>query len=92
MTEQLQVAGAHFQNSFLAKGTARSDILAVLGLDSSEKVLITATASPENVVKIMKLLEQDFDFGKGGGVAFTLPLSAVSGPATLMILSGGNIK
>ncbi len=84
--------GAHCENAVMARGTARSDILEMLELDSSDKVLILATALPQDVPKIMDVLKKDFHFGNGGGVAFSVPVSAVSGPASLLILSGGKYR
>ncbi len=85
----LASSGASEINTVYADGTARSDILEVLGLDSSERMLITASVPPERVAAIMDTLERDYSFGKGGGVAFTVNMTAVSGPASLHILSGG---
>ena len=87
----LASAGAHYQNAVLAHGTARSDLFSVLGLDSSEKILILATVEPDRVPLVMETLKTNFDFGKGGGIAFTTPITSVSGPASLLILSGGNV-
>lgn len=87
----LAASGAHYQNAVFAHGTARTDLLSVLGLDSSEKVLILATVEPNKVPFIMEMLKTNFDFGKGGGIAFTAPITAVSGPASFLILSGGNV-
>ncbi len=89
---ELKEKGAHFENVILAQGTARSNLLEVLGLDSSEKVLITASIMPDKVDGLMRMLEANFKFGNGGGIAFTVPMTAVSSPAALMLLSGGLIK
>ncbi|MBQ7163810.1 MAG: hypothetical protein IJR61_00600 [Clostridia bacterium] len=86
---EIKKLGANYENVFLAHGTARSDLLQVLGLDSTEKTLITASVSPKDVAGIMLALQRDFKFGNGGGVAFTAPIEAVSGPAGAFILSGG---
>ena len=91
ISASLQTAGVHFENAVMAHGTARSDLLSVLGLDSAEKVMITGTVRPEKVAFVMEMLKTNFDFGKGGGVAFTVPITAVSGPAALMIMTGGNV-
>lgn len=88
----LTALGVRFQNAVLAHGTARSDLLSMLGLDSSEKVLILATVDPDRVPIVMETLKTNFDFGKGGGIAFTVPITAVSSPASLFILSGGKLK
>ena len=86
----LASSGAHYQNAVFAHGTARTDLLSVLGLDSSEKVFILATVEPDKVPFVMEMLKTSFDFGKGGGIAFTVPVTSVSSPASLLILSGGN--
>ena len=86
---EIKKLGANFENVILAQGTARSDLLQVLGLDSSDKTMIIASVLPEAVPAIMLALQRDFKFGKGGGVAFTVPIEAVSGPAGAFILSGG---
>ena len=91
LCSSLQSAGAHYQTAVYGHGTARSELLSVLGFDSSEKVLILATVQPERVPLVMEMLKTNFDFGKGGGIAFTTSITAVSGPASLLILSGGNM-
>ena len=88
----IAAAGAHCENTVMAQGTARSDLLEMLGLDNTDKVLILATAETDSVPGIMGVLKQDFRFGTGGGIAFTVPVSAVSGPASLLILSGGKYR
>lgn len=88
----IAAAGAHCENTVMARGTARSDLLEMLGLDNSDKVLILATADSSAVEEIMNVLKKDFRFGAGGGIAFTVPVSAVSGPASLLILSGGKYR
>ncbi|MBP5308469.1 MAG: hypothetical protein J6Z34_04985 [Clostridia bacterium] len=88
---EIKKLGAHYENVVLAQGTARSDLLQVLGLDSAEKTLITASVFPKDVSGIMLALQRDFKFGSGGGVAFTVPIEAVSGPAGAFILAGGEL-
>ncbi len=80
--------GGTTDTTLLAEGTARSEILSVLGLDSSEKALISATVKNGDVARIEKRLVEDFKFGSGGGVAFTVPISAVSGPIAALLLAG----
>ena len=88
---EVKELGAHFVTAVPAHGTAKSDLLEMLGMDSGEKTLITFTSRPKDVPEIMKLLENNFKFGRGGGVAFSVPLTSASGPAAAMILSGGEI-
>ena len=43
----------------------------------------------KSCTKIKDLLTSEFDLlKKGNGIAFTIPISSVGGPATLQILSG----
>ena len=87
----IKKAGAHFENIFLGTGTARSEVLSVLGMDS-EKAVILSTVANENFPAGKEALIKDLKFGKGGGIAFTVPVSAVSGPASMLILTGGKSK
>ena len=87
----IKKAGAHFENIFLGTGTARSEVLSVLGMDS-DKAVILSTVTDEKFFEVSEALKKNFKFGKGGGIAFTVPISAVSGPASMLILTGGKLK
>lgn len=89
LKEALLPAGAHNIHTVLARGTAKVEILELLGLSGDEKVLITASVRPARVKAISEMLVRDFGFGKGGGVSFTVPVTAVSGAAALMLMTGG---
>ena len=89
----IKQVGAQYEHVFLATGTARSDVLTVLGLGTSEREVILCTVMDENLDAVYKVLREDFDFEKHGtGIAFTIPVTAVGGPASLYILSGGQAK
>ena len=61
----------------------------VLGIGHSEKSIVFCTVTNDDVIKIKDLLTNEFDLlKKGNGIAFTIPISSVGGPATLQILSG----
>ena len=75
---QLAVAGI---------GTAASDLLERLGLES-HKAVILSVVREDNVEAIMKCLENKFDTIKNGkGIAFAVPLSSVIGVNLYQFLS-----
>lgn len=81
--------GSIYEHTALARGTAKSDWLDVLGIGESEKALIFFSLKEENIDKVYSILKEDFKFHEPGrGVAFTVPVSAVGGEATLKIMSG----
>ena len=81
--------GVNFTHVFRAEGTAKSDILEMLGVGHPEKSVVLSTVTKENVVKIKTILTEEFDIlKKGNGIDFTIPITSVGGPATLQILSG----
>ena len=89
LLSKLNVLGVNFPHVFRAEGTAKSDVLSVLGIGHTEKSIITCTATSDDVLKIKDLLTKDFDLlKKGNGIAFTIPINSVGGPASLQILSG----
>lgn len=89
---KLNSVGVNFPHVFRAEGTARSEILEMLGVGHSEKSIIFSTVTKDTVIKVKEILTKDFDIlKKGNGIAFTIPITSVGGPATLQILSGMNI-
>lgn len=90
---KLSEVGVNFQHVFRAEGTAKSDILDYLGVGHSEKSVILCSLTKNTVLKVKDILTRDFDIlKKGNGIAFTIPITSVGGPATLQILSGMNIQ
>ena len=93
LLSKLEQIGVNFPHVFRAEGTAKSEILNLLGVGHSEKSIIFSTVTQETVLKVKEILTKDFDIlKKGNGIAFTLPITSVSGPATLQILSGMNLS
>ncbi len=89
LLSKLNRLGINFPHVFRASGTAKSDVLEVLGIGHSEKSIVFFTTTSDDVLKINDLLTSEFDLlKKGNGIAFTIPISSVGGPATLQILSG----
>lgn len=63
----------------LAEGTAGSDIMALLGLDDSNKSLVLCLQPSAATPGMMKKISERLKLRKAGkGIAFTLPLSGVS--------------
>lgn len=71
----------------LGFGTAASDILDYLGLESTEKAVSFAVLEEDNWKKVKKRLEKDLKIdAPGGGIAFIVPLSSIGGKKTLQFL------
>ncbi len=78
----------NFQVSLLGQGTARSDMLYMLGLEDSDKGVIISVLREDKVTEAMHALEDKFRTIKNGkGIAFTLPMSSVIGVAMYRFLS-----
>lgn len=79
---------ANFQLSLLGQGTARSDMLYMLGLEDSDKGVILSVLREDKVTEALHALEDKFRTIKNGkGIAFTLPMSSVIGVAMYRFLS-----
>ena len=64
-----------------------------MGVGHTEKSIVFSTVTQDTVLKVKEILTKDFDIlKKGNGIAFTLPITSVGGPATLQILSGMNLS
>ncbi len=84
----LEECGANLNEIMYGTGTARSDILNVLGLCDTQKAIILSTLTEEKIPSVFSMLTEKYNFSKPGkGIAFTVPISAVGGPATLRILT-----
>ena len=91
--ERTKEVGLQYEHVFLGTGTARSDILELLGLGTTEREVVIGTVLEERLEGVYRVLREEFNFErKGGGIAFTVPLTAVGGPASHYILSGGQRK
>ena len=78
----------NFQTSILGQGTARSDMLYMLGLEDSNKGIILSVIREDKVTEALQTLEDKFSTIKNGkGIAFTLPMSSVIGVAMYRFLS-----
>ena len=77
----------NFQTVVNGMGTARSEILDMLGLNNSKAVVISVIRE-DMTDTIMKVLEEKFrTIRNGKGVAFAVPLSSVIGVNMYRFLS-----
>ncbi len=78
----------NFQTAVLGQGTARSEMLYVLGLDDSEKSVLFSVVREDKTEQILNKLEEKFETLRGGkGIAFIIPMSSVVGVAIYRFLS-----
>jgi nitrogen regulatory protein PII len=77
----------NFQVAAGGKGTAKSEIIDMLGLNIN-KVVIMSVVREDKVNEIMNCLEQKFSTIKNGkGIAFAVPFSSVIGVNMYQFLS-----
>lgn len=84
----LQNYEINFQTSVLAQGTAKSEMLSLLGLEDSDKSVIFSIIREDNATDALHALEDKFHTVRNGkGIAFTVPMSSVIGVAIYRFLS-----
>jgi len=70
----------HFHYIIFGKGTASSEILDVLGIGTPEKDVVLSMAPVDRLKHIMPLLSERLKLYKPGrGIAFSMPMSGISG-------------
>ena len=68
---------------------APSALSELFGTGETEKVMIWGTAKEEEIPAVYDLMKEKFRFEeKNTGIAFTVPVKSVSGPAALALLAG----
>lgn len=78
----------NFQTAVLGQGTARSEMLYMLGLEDSDKGVIFSVLREDKAQEAMHALDDKFHTIKNGkGIAFTIPMSSVIGVAIYRFLS-----
>ena len=89
VAETVSKFGAAFCHICYGKGTAKNDLLNILGLGETQKGVLFASVDENGIEKIHSVLKNEYDFEKpGSGISFTIPMTSVGGPATLKILQG----
>ena len=84
----LRTFDVNLQISFVGSGTARSDLIELLGLKDDQRSVIFSVVRAERVDAVQAALEERFQsINDGTGIAFTLPLSSVIGKLSYGFLS-----
>ena len=70
------------------KGTARSEMLNLLGLDGSDKAVIFSVIRDTQVEEALSVLEEKFKTVRNGkGIAYTIPMSSIIGVSAFRFLA-----
>ncbi len=78
----------NMQLALPAKGTANSEMLNLLGLVGSEKVVIISAVREDKIKGVLSELQDKFSSIKNGsGIAYTIPMSSIIGVAVYGFLS-----
>lgn len=73
----------------LAYGTAKSEILGTLGLEKTEKVILSSVVTGKSWKAVNSGLRDKMAIDvPGGGIAFIIPMSSIGGKPQLMFLCG----
>ena len=87
-TDLIQSFNVNFQFKVLGQGTASEQLKTLMGLSSSEKIVIFSVISHSKVKLALQTLEEKFRSIKDGkGIAFTVALSSVIGRSVYGFLS-----
>ena len=82
----------NFQTLLNATGTAKSEILDMLGLNNNKAVIISVVRE-DLTDTILKVLEEKFrTIRNGKGIAFAVPMSSVIGVNMYQFLSNNRLK
>ena len=78
----------NLQMSFVGSGTARSDLIELLGLKDTRRSIIFSVLRAELADTVLAELDERFTtVNSGTGIAFTLPMSSVIGKLNYGFLS-----
>ena len=70
------------------RGTANSEMLSLLGLVESDKVVIISVVKEDKVKDVLETLTEKFNKVKNGkGIAYTIPMESVIGVSIYQFLS-----
>lgn len=86
--DYIQENGANLQLTMRGEGTAKTEMLHMLGLTDSEKTVLLSVIREDYVRALCDGLAEKFKTVKNGqGIAFTIPLSSVVGALVYRFLS-----
>ena len=90
MAALFEQAGSRPILTMLGKGTARSEHLALYGLDFTEKAIVSSVANSEDTARLIRAAKEQLYMDiPGNGVMLAIPMKSVAGGKTLRFLSGG---
>lgn len=76
----IQSFESNMQCAVLAKGTAKSETLSLLGLEETDKSVVFSIIKEERAQDALNCIGEKFDTIKNGkGIAFTVPLTSTIG-------------
>jgi len=85
LLEQFEI---NMQMVLYGEGTANSQMLSMLGLAETEKVVILSSVREDKVKEIKNTLSEKFKkIRNGKGIAYTIPMEGVVGVALYQFLS-----
>lgn len=88
----IQSFEANLQFSVLAEGTANPQLLSVLDLAATEKLVIFSVLREDKAKQVLQEIEEKFRTIKNGkGIAFTVPMSSVIGVSIFGFLSNNRM-
>ena len=91
--DSLENFDVNLQCLILGRGTANSELLDILGLDSAEKDIILSTVREDEVKQIIDKLNEKFNQKKSlNGICFTVPVKSVVGVYLYQFLSNTRTK
>lgn len=86
--DYIQENGANLQLTMRGEGTAKTEMLRMLGLTDSEKTVLLSVIREDLSRALCDSLAEKFKTVKNGqGIAFTIPLSSVVGALVYRFLS-----
>ena len=87
----IQSYESNMQMVFAASGTAKTEMINLLGLSDNEKSVIISVIRSDNADAVLRGLEEKFKTIKNGkGIAYTIPMTDTIGVAIYQFLA--NIK
>ena len=85
--------GVAFRLVLHGKGTAASDILTLLGIGDVDKDIMLLTVDEERSEYVFRKLGDKMELKRiGGGIGFSIPLSAVANQSIVYDLLAGNLS
>ena len=89
VVEILKESGVTYNLASPGYCASGSDIMDYLGLSNRERDLVLSVVTEDKVDSVLKKLLYKLDLDEpGNGLAFTIPISGVSGPLALRYISG----